>query len=146
MLWGRGRKCKALAARFVTALNAHDAEAMRGLVTPDFTYIDSWREGVVGRDIVIAGARALFEADPGFRLDVESTSFSDPFVLMRGWVESARPEIGRLRATWRARCDDGLIGEWQAWAEIRVPGLSRTYSPHVAQDMSDRAPEKPGAP
>jgi hypothetical protein len=146
MLWGRGRKCKALAARFVAALNAHDADTMRGLVTADFTYIDSWREGVVGRDLVIEGARALFKADPGFRLDVESMSFSEPYVLLRGWVESARPEIGRLRATWRARCDDGLIGEWQAWAQTSVPGLSRTYSPDVAEDFSDRASDKPGAP
>lgn len=146
MLWGRGRKCKALAAQFVAAVNAHDVGAMRGLVTPDFTFIDSWREGVVGREVVLEGARVLFEADPGFRLDVESTSFSEPFVLLRGWVESSRPEVGRLRATWRARCDDGLIGEWQAWTQATVPGLNRTYSPMAAEDFSDRASEKPGAP
>ncbi len=146
MLWSRGRKCKALVARFVAAANAHDADAMAGLVTADFAYIDSWREGVTGRDKVIAGARVMFAADPGFRIEVESMSFSDPFVLMRGWVESSLPAVGRRRAVWRARCEDGLIAEWQAWAEGGPPRMSRTFSPSAVQDFSNRAPEHPGAP
>ena len=146
MLWGRGRKCKALAARFVAAVNAHDADALSRLVTEDFTNIDSWREGIVGRETAIAGAKMLFAADPGLRLDVEMTSFSDPYVLMRGWVESANPDVGRRRAVWRARCADGLIAEWQAWAEGPVPSLNRTYNPQASLDMTDRASETPGAP
>ena len=146
MPWRRGHKCKALAARFVAAVNAHDADAMRDLVTEDFTYIDSWREGVTGRDIVIEGTRRLFESDPGFQIEVEAASFSDPFVLMRGWVNSANPEVGRRRAVWRARCDGELIGEWQAWAEGAPPPLNRTFSPRETVDMSDRAPDKPEIP
>ena len=129
MLWGRGRKCKALAAQFVAAVNAHDADALSGLVTEDFTNIDSWREGIVGRDKAVTGARILFAADPGFALEVESTSFSDPFVLMRGWVNSANPDVGRRRAVWRARCEDGLIAEWQAWAQGSPPRFNRTFNP-----------------
>lgn len=146
MLWGRGRKCKTLAARFVAAVNAHDVDAMAKFVTEDFTYIDSWREGVTGRGLVMAGSRALFTADPGFHIEVESTSFNDPFVLMRGWVSSDNPEVGRRRAVWRARCDEGLIGEWQSWAEGSPPSLSRALAPADAIDMSGRAPERPAAP
>ena len=62
MLWGRGQKCKALAARFVAAVNAHDADAMRALVTDDFTYIDSWREGVPrNASFTCAGAGTAFD-------------------------------------------------------------------------------------
>ena len=146
MLWGRGRKCKALATKFVAAVNAHDADSLSRLVTEDFTNIDSWREGIVGREIAVAGARELFAADPGLKLDVESTSFSDPYVLMRGWVESANPDVGRRRAVWRARCEDGLIAEWQAWAEGNPPPLNRSYNAAATVDMSDRAPARPGTP
>ncbi len=146
MLWGRGIKCKALAARFVAAVNAHDADALGDLVTDDFTYIDSWREGVTGRDRVVEGSRQLFLADPGFRIEVESASYSDPFALLRGWVNSANPDVGRRRAVWRARCQNGRIAEWQAWAEGRPPPLNRTFSPEATIDMSDRAPEVPGTP
>jgi ketosteroid isomerase-like protein len=146
MLWGRGQKCKALAGRFVAALNAHDADALSALVTEDFTYIDSWREGVTGRERVLEGARLLFASDPEFRIEVESISYSEPFALMRGWVNSANPEVGRRRAVWRARCEGGLIAEWQAWAEGAPPPLNRTFSPQATVDMSDRAPEAPGTP
>ena len=145
MLWGRGRKCKALAARFVAAVNAHDADALTGLVTDDFTYIDSWREGVTGRDVVMLGVERLFASDPGFELEVESVSYSDPFVLMRGWANSSVPAFGRRRAVWRARCEDGQISEWQSWAEGGPPAMSRTYSPDAAEDMSDREAEPPAA-
>lgn len=145
MLWGRGRKCKALAARFVAAVNAHDVDAMGAFVTEDFTYIDSWREGVTGRDLFIAGSQALFSADPGFHIEVESSSFSDPFVLMRGWVSSDNPDIGRRRAVWRARCDGKQLGEWQSWAEGSPPSLSRALAPGHVVDMSSRAPESPTA-
>ena len=146
MLWSRGRKCKALTARFVAAVNAHDVDAMRGFVTEDFTYIDSWREGVTGRELVLAGSRAMFAADPGFHIDIESSSFSDPYVLMRGWVSSDNPAIGRRRAVWRARCDGKQIGEWQSWAEGSPPSLSRALAPGQAVDMSYRAPGLPGTP
>lgn len=146
MLWGRGRKSKALAARFVAAVNAQDIDALSGLMTDDFTNIDSWREGVVGRETAIAGAKAMFAMDPGLRMDVESTSFSDPYVLLRGWVNSGNPAVGRRRAVWRARCEDGLIAEWQSWAEGSPPSLNRLYSPNTPIDMSDRAPEHPGSP
>ena len=146
MLWGRGRKCKSLAARFVAAVNAHDTGAMNGLITDDFTYIDSWREGLVGREVVMQAVERVFALDPGFRIDVESSSFSDPFVLMRGWANSANPDFGRRRSVWRARCDDGLIGEWQSWAEGGPPAMTRTYAPEDKTDLSDRASEHPGAP
>jgi ketosteroid isomerase-like protein len=146
MLWGRGQKCKALAARFVAAVNAHDADALGALVTDDFTYIDSWREGVTGRDTVIAAARMLFASDPGFKIEVESISYSEPFALMRGWANSSNPEIGRRRAVWRARCEDGRIAEWQSWAEGGPPAMSRTYAPGDTIDMSDRASPNPASP
>jgi ketosteroid isomerase-like protein len=143
MVWGRGRKCKALAARFVAAVNAHDAGALANVITDDFTIIDSWREGVVGRENAMAGARIMFASDPGLRLDVEAVSYADPYVLMRGWVQSAHADVGRRRAVWRARCEDGRIAEWQAWAEGSPPHFSRTYSPETTVDLSDRAADVP---
>jgi hypothetical protein len=145
MPWGRSQKSKALVARFVAATNAHDIAAMRELVSDDFTYIDSWREGVSGRDTVMLGVERLFAADPGFRIEVESVSFADPFVLMRGWANSSVPAFGRRRAVWRARCEGGSISEWQSWAEGGPPAMNRTYSPEATRDMSERAGAPPTA-
>ena len=100
-------------------------------------------EGVTGRERVIEGSRQLFASDPGFGIEVESASYSEPFALMRGWVNSANPQVGRRRAVWRARCEDGRIAEWQAWAEGQPPSLNRTFSPDDTIDMSDRPPQPP---
>lgn len=143
MWWGQGRRCKALAKRFVEAINAHDVDAMAALVTDDFVYIDSWREGIRGREIAMQAAGAMFAADPAFRMDVEAMSFADPHVLMRGWIESANPDIDRVRAVWRCRCEDGKFAEWQSWAQSPVPKLLRQYAAGSTEDLSSRAPEQP---
>ena len=142
MLWGRSRKEKEVARRFVAAVNAHDIEALGSLITDDFAYIDSWREGVVGRDKVLAAVSVLFANDPHFGLDVERASFRDPHVLMSGTVRSV--QFGdKRRAVWRARCDGDRLAEWQSWAEGRPPPMSRTLSPGDVRDMSDRAQDRP---
>ena len=88
MLWGRSRRGKALVEQFVAALNAHDVTALEGMMSDDFTYIDSWREGVTGRDKVLAALRMLFAADTDFGIEVDRYDWRDPHVLMTGRVNS----------------------------------------------------------
>jgi ketosteroid isomerase-like protein len=142
MLWGRGQKCKALAGRFVAALNAHDTDALSALVTEDFTYIDSWREGVSGRDLVLHAIKPLFDSDPEFGVEVEKVSYRAPHVLMSGKVNSARFGSGR-RAVWRVRCEGDQVAEWQSWAEGGPPPMTRALAPKEARDLSDRAGDLP---
>lgn len=142
MLWGRSRREKALVERFVAALNAHDVETLEGLLTEDFTYIDSWREGVTGRDRVIAALRSLVQIDPEFGIEVDTMDWRDPHVLMTGRVNSRQFGSGR-RAVWQILPRDGKISEYQAWAEGGPPPMSRMLAPQHAQDMTHRAAEKP---
>lgn len=142
MIWGRSRKDREIAGRFVAAVNAHDLTALGELMTEDFAYIDSWREGIVGRDNVLAAVRVLFASDPAFGIEVERTSYREPHVLMSGTVNSAQFDDKR-RAVWRARCEGDRLAEWQSWAEGGPPPLSRTLAPDEVRDLSDRAGEKP---
>lgn len=142
MLWGRSRRDQEVASRFVAAVNAHDVEALGSLITDDFAYIDSWREGVVGRDKVLAAVRVLFANDPQFGIAVERSSYRDPHVLMSGTVSSVQFGDNR-RAVWRARCEGDRLAEWQSWAEGRPPPMTRTIAPDAVRDLSDRAEDKP---
>lgn len=144
MLWGRSRRNKALVGRFVAALNAHDVQTIESLLTEDFTYIDSWREGVRGRDKVMAALRTLIATDPDFGIEVDKMDWRDPHVLMTGRANSRRFGMGR-RAVWQVLVRDGLLAEYQAWAEGGPPPMSRMLSPQHATDMSDRASNKPEA-
>lgn len=142
MFGGRTRREKALVERFVAALNAHDADAIEPLLTEDFTYIDSWREGVTGRDRVMAALRSLLVIDPGFRIEVDRMDWREPHVLMTGRVHSRQFGPDR-RAVWQVLVREGLIAEYQAWAEGGPPPMSRMLSPEYARSMADRAAEKP---
>lgn len=142
MVWGRARKDKATAERFVAAVNAHDLDALGALMTDDFAYIDSWREGIVGRDNVLAAVAVLFAADKGFGIEVERKFYRAPHVLMSGKVISMQ-FADKRRAVWRARCDGDRLAEWQSWAEGGPPPLARTLAPEHARDMSDRATDPP---
>ena len=142
MLWGRSRRDKVVVERFVAALNAHDADALENMAAEDFTYIDSWREGVRGRNKVMAAFRSLIAIDPGFGIEIDKIDWRDPHVLMSGRVNSQQFGSGR-RAVWQVRVRDGLVAEFQAWAEGGPPPMSRMLAPTQAQDMSGRAAEKP---
>lgn len=142
MWWGRSRREKALVARFVAALNAHDADALEAMLSEDFTYIDSWREGVTGRDKVMAALRSLIAIDPDFGIEVDRMDWREPHVLMTGRVNSGRFGADR-RAVWQVRVEDGLIAEYQAWAEGGPPPMARMLAPDHAHSMAGRAAEKP---
>ena len=142
MVWGRGRRDKATATRFVAAVNARDLTTLAAMTTDDFAYIDSWREGIVGREKVLAAVEALFASDPDFAIDVERMSFRNPHVLMSGTISSTLFAESR-RAVWRAICDGDRLAEWQSWAEGGPPPMSRTFAPKEVQDLSDRAIDLP---
>lgn len=142
MFWGRGHREKALVRRFVAALNAHDVGALEAMMVADFAYIDSWREGVEGRETVLAAVRLLFETDPRFGVEVEQMSYQAPFVRMSGRITSARFGEGR-RAVWQAVCDGKRLSSWQSWAEGGPPPMTRALAPEYARDMSGRASDQP---
>lgn len=142
MWWGRSRRGKALVERFVAALNAHDVDLLESLLTEDFTYIDSWREGVRGRAKVMAALRSLIMIDPEFGIEVDKMDWRDPHVLMTGRVNSRQFGSGR-RAVWQVLVRDGQVAEYQAWAEGGPPPMSRMLAPQHVTDMSDRASDKP---
>lgn len=142
MFWGRSRREKALVERYVAAINAHDADAIEAMLTEDFTYIDSWREGVTGRDKVMAAFRSLMQIDPDFGIEVDRMDWRDPHILMTGRVNSRQFGPNR-RAVWQVLVRDGKIAEYQAWAEGGPPPMSRMLAPEHARSMADRAAEKP---
>lgn len=124
------------------ALNAHDTDALASVMAEDFTYIDSWREGVTGREPALAALRALSASDPDFGIAVDRMDWRDPHVLMMGRVRSRRFGEER-RAVWQVRVRDGQVAEYQTWAEGAPPPMTRTLAPEAVRNMADRAAQRP---
>lgn len=144
MFWGRAGKSKACVRRFVEALNARDFPTMSDLIAHDFCYIDSWREGVQGREKILAALQLLIEQDPDFAMQLDRMSYQGGHVLMSGRIMSSVFGQDR-RAVWRVTCDGEKLLDWQSWAEMGPPPMTRVLLPLEARDFSYRSAEKPDA-
>lgn len=141
-MWRRARKGKKLVERFVSAVNARDIDTVASLMAPNFTYIDSWREGVSGREQVLAAFGTLLASDPDFSIEVDRFDWRSPHVLMSGRVNSRNFGMGR-KAVWQVTVRDGMVTQYQAWAEGGPPPMSRMLAPGGVADMSARAQARP---
>lgn len=130
-MWRRARKGKKLVERFVSAVNARDVDTVASLMTADFTYIDSWRDGVTGRERVLDALVTLLASDPDFAIEVDRMDWRRPHVLMSGRINSRNYATGR-RAVWQVLVRDGLVAQYQAWAEGGPPPISRMLAPDRA--------------
>ena len=114
-----------IARHFVEGINAHDLDAMAAVLAPDHRLIDSMGAELHGRDRVREGWEQYFMLVPDYRVEV-TRSFSDgPEVILIGVAHGTYSPDGTLQpsnawstpAAWRALIRDGLVAEWQIYAD-----------------------------
>jgi len=114
-----------IARRFVDLVNAHDLDGLVAQLTQDHRFIDSLGTEIRGRDTVREGWRQYFRMVPDYRVDVVR-SFSDgPEVVLLGVARGTYTAEGELEtrntwstpAVWRALVRNGLMEEWQIYAD-----------------------------
>ncbi len=115
----------AVAHAFVRAINRQDPEAVANLVTTQHRFTDSLGNVFHGRETMRAGWAAYFRTVPDYSLAIEESYTEGPAVVMLGIAQGTYSSDGTLREQnrWktpvalRARVEDGLIAEWQVYAD-----------------------------
>lgn len=130
----------AVARQFVEAINRQDVNALVELMTHDHQFTDSLGNMARGRESMREGWKLYFQMVPDYRLEIEETYVKDSAVVMLGIAggtyshgfESVRatgmpvilPDgISKVMNKWqtpaavRARIRDGLVAEWQVFAD-----------------------------
>jgi len=111
--------------RFIDQINAHDVEGLSVLLTPDHQFIDSLGAVIVGRETMREGWRQYFQMVPDYHIEI-THSFSDGgevALLGSAGGTYARDKSMKLAdawetpAAWHAVVRDGLIAEWQVYAD-----------------------------
>ena len=111
--------------RFIDQINARDVEGLSVLLTPDHRFIDSLGAVIVGRETMREGWRQYFQMVPDYHIEI-SRSFTDGVeVALLGSARGTYSRDGRLKAAdawrtpaaWHAVIRDGLIAEWQVFAD-----------------------------
>jgi ketosteroid isomerase-like protein len=114
-----------VSSRFIERINTHDLDGMAALIASDHRLIDSMGAELHGRDRVREGWRQYFVMVPDYSVEVVR-SFSDGAeVVLLGVARGTYTADGTLHPTnawstpaaWRALIRDGLVAEWQIYAD-----------------------------
>jgi ketosteroid isomerase-like protein len=114
-----------VAQAFVRAINRQDVDGLVALMAPEYRFVDSLGNAVVGRQKMRAGWAAYFKMVPDYSIAVEESFFDGPVVMLLGVAEGTYAPDGVLKAKnhWktpaaiRAQVEDGLVVEWRVYAD-----------------------------
>ncbi len=104
--------------QFVAAINEHNTEALHALMTPHHRFVDSLGSRVEGANTMRNGWRGYFAICPDYRIEVAGLLTSENIVLATGTAGGTIDSTPwKTPAAWRAIIHDGLVAEWQVFAD-----------------------------
>ena len=104
--------------QFVTAINNHDLQALRELMSPDHIFVDSLGNRVQGVASMHAGWRGYFTMCPDYWIRLDETISEGSTVLAVGEAGGTIDGASwRTPAAWKAVIRDNLVSEWQVFAD-----------------------------
>lgn len=118
-------KPTAIARQFAAAINAHDIEAIRSLMTEGHRFVDSLGAVFEGRDAMRSGWSNYFRMVPDYTIQIEHFFENSSQVVLLGSACGTYTPDGVLRedarwsipAAWLAVVERGLVSEWRVYAD-----------------------------
>jgi ketosteroid isomerase-like protein len=106
------------ARRFVDRINAHDVPGIVALLAADHEFIDSLGAVFAGRVALEQGWRAYFAMVPDYTIDLVRVLEDGSTVVMLGSAQGTYSSFKwSTPAAFRARIEEGLVTEWQVYAD-----------------------------
>ncbi len=108
---------KAVALKFVEAINNGDSKALVKLQTEDFTLIDAEGDVFCGR----SGCEDYFTAYPKYKIHIQKILTGGDAVAIIGKTTGSQvpPEIEEKETVlWTSEIRDGLVAEWRLYTDI----------------------------
>lgn len=113
------------ALAFVRAINAHDADGLRALMTEDHCFHDAQASCVRGAEAVRGAWQVYFNWFPDYRVTIEAVFREADSVALfgraRGRFAGAKPgpasQPWEIPAAWKAVIRGGRVAEWRVYAD-----------------------------
>lgn len=137
-MWRSKNPGPRLVRDYIAALNTRDLQAVKKLVGPNCTYIDSCGGSVQGYDNCIEASRRFFALDLEYELQATSILAHPPDILVSGKMVSGDAGLAR-DCLWRARTEGKNLVEWQSFADGPGLGIARLLMPEVAEHSGQSA-------
>ncbi len=111
--------------RFIECINAHDVDALCDLMTDDHAFYDSQGNIERSRDHMRNSWIGYLAWFPDYTITVDEAIADADTVVVLGraqgtyCVDGQLPEANRwqIPAAWRAKVRNGLVSEWQIYAD-----------------------------
>jgi len=113
---------------FVEKINRHDPQGIVSLMTENHIFIDSGGNRVEGRGKMQSAWQGYFNMMPDYHINVEKIFRNQEEVVLLGTAKGTYATGGKLLkenqweipAAWRAVFQNGLVKEWQVYADNSV--------------------------
>jgi len=110
---------------FVSAINAHDLDALVNLMSEDHLFVDAFGESWQGRSTMRRAWKGYLEWFPDYTIHVEETFLSGNTVVMLGKASGTYAVDGQLLpenhwelpAAWKGVAAHGQVSYWQVYAD-----------------------------
>jgi ketosteroid isomerase-like protein len=110
---------------FLDRINARDVDGLCVLMTDDYVFVDGLGDRMQGREAMRKGWTAYFAWFPDYRVSHTEIFSHGAIVAAFGSAERTYAVNGKLPkenhwsvpAAWKAIVRDGLIAEWQVYAD-----------------------------
>lgn len=114
---------EAAVREFIARINAHDADGIVALCTPEHRFVDGLGQVLTGHDRLRAAWSGYLELFPDYSIEIESLAVAGALVLVAGSASGSvatgtpKEQRWRIPAAWRAQVRGGLIDVWQVYAD-----------------------------
>ena len=111
--------------QFIEAINAHDVNALCELMTEGHTFVDSQGKTERSRERMRNAWLSYLGMFPDYSISVDQTFADSDTVVVLGIAQGTYYVAGGLvdenhweiPAAWRAKVHNGLVSEWQVYAD-----------------------------
>jgi len=104
--------------QFVSAINNHDVQSLKALMTTDHVFVDSVGNRAHSATSMESGWRSYFAMCPDYWIRTDYVMMEDGVVLAVGEAGGAIDGVSwRTPAAWKAAIRDGKVMEWRIFAD-----------------------------
>jgi len=116
---------KAIAIRFVKAINDHDVDEIINLMSGDHIFIDALDNKSVGKKGMKDGWKGYYELFPDYQIEISDITENVSTIGLFGYVSATYKNLTnklnsnfwRIPASWKAIVENNKIKHWQVYCD-----------------------------
>lgn len=119
---------KAIAIRFVKAINDHDVNEIINLISDDHIFIDALDNKSVGKKVMKEGWKGYYELFPDYQIEISDITENVSTIGLFGYASATYKNLKnklnsnfwRIPAAWKAIVENNKVKQWQVYCDYSI--------------------------